>query len=145
MCLAGPRQMGCHSRGVGRGRFAVVHGRSRHPVLYLCAAPVGVNQADWDVEIFHEMATKEITHRREAGDTLRRAMIPVDVGIILGLSSNGVGHPAQTDQRMVGAGDFLLGIVGATDRPCHVGLAGAEPHLTNERSHFLARLGGMGD
>ena len=119
--------MACLECGYGLEAFR------RSPRLDACAAPVGTDQPDGHFDFLMEVASKEITDCGEVRHGGGAADLPsAGLNVVLRRKAQFVRHLDVPDERMLGVGDFLLGIGGSRNGPFHVRLSRAKPDLTDE-------------
>jgi hypothetical protein len=79
-----------------------------------------------------QAAAEEEGHGRLVAEAFRRGDFPGGVDVALGGGLEVLGRLEVPDQRELGVGDLLLGVVHVAHDPLHVRLSGAEPHLADD-------------
>ena len=129
----------------GDGRLKVRHGvecLGAGPGLGHRAAPVGLNQADRDMNFLLQIPPKKVADGSEAvptalSDGLRGTNAPIAFGRIDRHSATRAGsgdirNLKQTDVGIIRRRDFCGGIVDIADAEFHVGLPGTNPDIANK-------------
>ena len=114
---AGPVRVDRHERGVGG------EGGGAHPAFGGRAAPGRLKDCDWDFQFLVQVAGEEVAGRGVCAGGRRGGSAPSALDVFGGGSGDRVLDLEETDLRIGGGGDLLLGVVGLADGPTHIGLA----------------------
>ena len=112
--------------GHGRHRFLI------DPSLNRCPTPTCMEQADGHAELPGNLPREKITHGSKAAHGLRRTNFPASVQIRTRESGHRARDLEMTDFGKLRRSFFRVIIRRLGNRPFHVRLAGAKPHLADE-------------